>query len=115
MLHREDPEGLIVITQPMHGWVAAQLARHWGNERFGTVAPWEEVCLGAEQHDVGMTAWERAPRLNPATGRPHTFMNMPTRATRSRLDGRRAAGARAGAVYRAAHIVARHGPLRAFP
>jgi len=61
MLHREDPDGLIVITQPMHAWIAAQLARNWGNEAFGTFAPWEEVCLGAEQHDVGMTAWERAP------------------------------------------------------
>ena len=78
MLHREDPAGLIVITQPMHGWVAAQLARNWGNEQFGTFAPWEEVCLGAEQHDVGMTAWERAPTLNPTTGRPYSFMNMPT-------------------------------------
>jgi hypothetical protein len=78
MLHREDPGGLIVITQPVHAWVAGQLARNWGNERFGTFAPWEEVCLSAEQHDLGMTAWERAPTLNPGTGRPYTFMNMPT-------------------------------------
>ncbi|MHB8644774.1 MAG: DUF3891 family protein [Thermomicrobiales bacterium] len=78
MLHREDPDGLIVITQPVHAWIAAQLARHWGNARFGGVAPWEEVCLGAEQHDVGMTAWDRAPTLNPRTGRPYTFMTMPT-------------------------------------
>lgn len=77
MLHREDPEGLIVITQPVHAWIAAQLARNWGNERFGAFAPWEEVCLGAEQHDIGMTAWERAPTLNPRTGRPYNFMNMP--------------------------------------
>ena len=61
MLHREDPEGMIVITQPVHAWIAAQMARQWGNDRFGTFAPWEEVCLGAEQHDIGMTAWERAP------------------------------------------------------
>ncbi len=79
MLHREDPDGLIMLTQPMHAWIAAQLARHWGNEAFGTFAPWEEVCLGAEQHDVGMTAWDQAPTLNPQTGRPYSFMNMPTR------------------------------------
>jgi hypothetical protein len=78
MLHREDPDGLIVITQPVHAWIAAQLARHWGNARFGAFAPWEDVCLGAEQHDVGMTAWERAPTLNSETGRPYTFRNMPT-------------------------------------
>ncbi|MCA1665803.1 MAG: DUF3891 family protein [Thermomicrobia bacterium] len=79
MLHREDPEGLIVITQPVHAWIAAQLARNWGNTQFGTFAPWEEVCLGAEQHDVGMAAWERAPTLNPESGRPYHFRNMPTR------------------------------------
>lgn len=80
MLHREDADGLIVITQPMHAWIAAQLARNWGNTEFGSFAPWEEVCLGAEQHDIGMAAWERAPTLNPQTGRPHTFLTMPTRA-----------------------------------
>jgi hypothetical protein len=79
MLHREDPEGMIVITQPMHAWIAAQLARNWGNTQFGAFAPWEEVCLGAEQHDIGMSAWDRAPTLNPATGRPYHFRNMPVR------------------------------------
>ena len=79
MLHREDPDGLILITQPMHAWIAAQLARHWGNTQFGAFAPWEEVCLGAEQHDVGMSIWDRAPTLNPETGRPYHFRNMPVR------------------------------------
>jgi len=51
--------------------------RAWGNERFGEVAPWEEVCLGAEQHDVGHTAWEQAPTLNPQTGLPYSFLEMP--------------------------------------
>ena len=78
MLHREDAGGVIVVAQPAHAWVAAQMARRWGNDRFGAVVPWEEVCLGAEQHDIGLTAWERAPTLNPRTGRPYTFMNMPT-------------------------------------
>jgi hypothetical protein len=78
MLHREDPAGLLVIGQPAHAWVSGQLARAWGNARFGEVAPWEEVCLGAEQHDNGWAAWEGAPTLNPRTGRPHTFIELPT-------------------------------------
>jgi hypothetical protein len=78
MLHREDPDGLIVVAQPAHAWIAAQLARQWGNAQFGTFAPWDDVCLGAEQHDNGWAAWEQEPRLNPATNRPYTFMNMPT-------------------------------------
>ena len=77
MLYREVEQGKIAITQPMHAWLAGQLARAWGNERFGDVAPWEEVCLGAEQHDVGHTAWEQAPTLNPQTGLPHSFLEMP--------------------------------------
>jgi hypothetical protein len=77
MLHREDPQGLIVITQPAHAWAAAQLGRQWGNERFGTFAPWEEVCLAAEQHDTALAGWEQSPTLNPATGRPHTYIDLP--------------------------------------
>jgi hypothetical protein len=67
---------VIAITQPAHAWVSGQLARAWGNAAFGVVEPWEEVCLGAEQHDVGMTAWERAPTLNPETGLPRSFMEL---------------------------------------
>lgn len=77
MLHRQDPDGLIVLAQPAHAWVSGQLARAWGNEVFGRVEPWEEVCLAAEQHDIGMAAWETAPTLNPQTGRSHHFMNLP--------------------------------------
>ena len=77
MLYREVKQGKIAITQPMHAWLAGQLARAWGNERFGEVEPWEEVCLGAEQHDVGHTAWEQAPTLNSQTGLPYSFLEMP--------------------------------------
>jgi hypothetical protein len=77
VLHRADPDGLLVVTQPAHAWVSGQLARAWGNARFGPVAPWEEVCLGAEQHDVGHAVWEGAPTLNPATGRPFSFLELP--------------------------------------
>lgn len=78
MLIRDEPGGLIAIGQPAHAWLSGQLARAWGNERFGAFAPWAEVCLGTEQHDIGMAAWDNAPTLNPRTGRPHTFMDMPT-------------------------------------
>ncbi len=77
MLYREDMRGRIAITQPTHAWLSGQLARAWGNELFADVTPWEEVCLGAEQHDVGHTAWEQAPTLNPQTGLPYSFLEMP--------------------------------------
>jgi hypothetical protein len=37
----------------------------------------EETCLAAEQHDIGMAEWDRRPTLNPETGLPHSFMEMP--------------------------------------
>src|SRR5919197_649343 len=77
MLLRRDGDDLIAIGQPAHAWVSGQLARAWGNERFGAVEPWEDVCLAAEQHDAGMAAWEARPTFNPETGLPRSFMELP--------------------------------------
>jgi hypothetical protein len=77
VLHRADADGLVVITQPAHAWVAGQLARAWGTARFPRPEPWEEVCVAAERHDDGWLAWEAAPTLNPATGRPFSFREVP--------------------------------------
>lgn len=76
MLLRRDGDGVLAIGQPAHAWVSGQLARAWGNERFGAVEPYEEVCLAAEQHDAGMAAWEVRPTLNPDTGLPRSFMEL---------------------------------------
>lgn len=77
MLLRRDEQGVIAIGQPSHAWISGQLARAWGNAEFGAVAPWEEVCLAAEQHDIGMAAWDLEPTLNPGSGLPNSFMEMP--------------------------------------
>jgi hypothetical protein len=78
MVLREDGEAVVAIGQPAHAWISGQLARAWGNERFPAPEPREEVCLAAEQHDLGMAAWDSEPRVNPETGRPQSFMEMPT-------------------------------------
>ncbi len=78
MLHRKHFGERICITQPTHAWVAGQLARAWGNDRFGSFAPWEEVCLGAEQHDIGWHRWEGSPTLNPTTGLVYLFRGRGT-------------------------------------
>src|SRR5258705_11724462 len=64
----DHPEGKVAVAQPAHAWISGQLARAWGNERFGTVEPLAEVCLAAEQHDVPWIEWERRPALDPRTG-----------------------------------------------
>lgn len=77
MLLREDERGVLVIGQPAHAWVAGQLARVWGNEQFGPVEPAEEVCLAADQHDVGWAGRDLEPIFNPETGLPLSFTEMP--------------------------------------
>ncbi|MEC4816516.1 MAG: DUF3891 family protein [Scytonema sp. PMC 1069.18] len=78
MLHRFTDRGLICITQPNHAWLSGQLAQAWGNEDFGQFAPRTDVCLGAEQHDIGWLMWEQSPTLNPETGFPYKFTELPT-------------------------------------
>jgi hypothetical protein len=71
-----DPEGVVAITQPAHGWVAGQLARAWGDLTPEPLPVPEEVYLATEQHDGSWAAWEGAPTLDRRTGRPHTFLTV---------------------------------------
>jgi uncharacterized protein DUF3891 len=74
---RREGDDHVAIGQPSHAWISGQLARAWGNDRFGPLEPREEVCLAAEQHDIGMADWDVSPTLNPDTGLPRSFMEMP--------------------------------------
>jgi hypothetical protein len=90
VLLRRDGDGVLAIGQASHAWLSGQLARAWGNAEFGPVEPLEEVCLAADQHDVGMAAWDLEPSFNEETGLPHSFMEMPLEVhTRLWLDGPR--------------------------
>lgn len=75
VLEREDHA--LCVGQAAHAWVSGQLARLWGNDRFAAPEPLHDVCLGAEQHDVGMAEWDLAPTLDPETGLPASFLKMP--------------------------------------
>ncbi len=79
MLIRTSGEQVIVISQPAHAVISGQIARAWGNQRFGAVEPFDDVCLGALLHDIGWSDWEQDPTLNHETGLPHTFMQLATR------------------------------------
>lgn len=74
MLVRAEDGGALVIEQLSHAWLSGQLARAWGNERFGALERREEIALGAEQHDIGWAQADSAPRLSGETGLPRGFM-----------------------------------------
>jgi Protein of unknown function (DUF3891) len=76
VLVRLDDDGALAISQLSHAWLSGQLARAWGNERFGAVEPREEIALGAEQHDIGWALFDLEPRFNPETGLPRSFLEV---------------------------------------
>jgi len=76
MVLRHDAAGVLAIGQPAHARLCGQFARAWGNERFGTVEPLEEVALGAEQHDLAWSDWDLAPALREDTGLPVSFLEL---------------------------------------
>ena len=73
MLVMPEGDSTLCIGQASHAWISGQMARAWA-EPF---SPYDEICLAAEQHDVGMAEWDLAPTLNPETGLPHGFTEMP--------------------------------------
>ena len=84
VLRELEGESVLCITQPAHAGLSGQLARAWGNGLFPEPRPREDVVTAAAQHDLGMAAWDADPELNPETGRPMSFLEMPL-ATHLRL------------------------------
>ncbi|ADB52502.1 DUF3891 family protein [Conexibacter woesei] len=73
MIVRDD----LVIGQPSHAWVTSQIGRAWGNAAHPAAEPFEPMIVAAVQHDVGWVEADLAPQLNPETGRPRGFLQMP--------------------------------------
>ncbi len=78
MIRREEqtPGGMqwVLIGQPDHAQLAAELARHWG---AAPLEPRDELLLAIGHHDDGWTEWERSPQLDSERGRPLNFTEMP--------------------------------------
>jgi hypothetical protein len=74
MILRPDGNAVIAIGQPAHAWLSGQLADAWSPRP----EPYDEVRLAAQQHDLGMAESDAMPRVNPDTGLPVTFLEMPT-------------------------------------
>src|SRR5437588_5307222 len=61
----------LLVSQVEHAHVSGELMRHWRDE----LTP--DVVEAIWHHDDGWTAWEAKPKLNPAIGGPHSFLEMP--------------------------------------
>jgi hypothetical protein len=76
MIRRDDHGDWLIIAQIEHARLAGELARVWGNDRVASLTATPALLRGVEHHDDGWQEWDDAPRLNPATGCPRSFMEM---------------------------------------
>ena len=78
MIVRKLPNGeAMLLTQTDHSRLAGFLASHWGNDTFAPLQPYESVARAATFHDFGWLRYETRPEINPETGEPYTFINLP--------------------------------------
>jgi Protein of unknown function (DUF3891) len=78
MILQDHGDHLLVIRQTDHAVLSGFLAREWGNDLFRRPDLFESFCLAAREHDNGWWEWEMAPRIDPKTRVPYTFMSIPT-------------------------------------
>jgi len=74
---RSDQDNLLLITQPDHASLAAQIMAKWRRDDLPD-SPLRSVILDAtREHDDGWIEPDRAPIVDPATGRLLDFINAP--------------------------------------
>jgi Protein of unknown function (DUF3891) len=78
MIVRNEPHGgLLLITQTDHSRVVGQLAAHWGNADFAVPRPYDSVVRAATFHDYGWLRYETSPLVDPHSGIPYQFVQVP--------------------------------------
>lgn len=74
----------VIVTQTDHSQLVGQVAAHWGNDRFERPRPYDAVVRAATFHDYGWLPYETKPRIDPASGKPYGFLQVPLK--RPQLD-----------------------------
>ena len=78
MIIRKEPSGaLILMGQTDHSRFVGQLAAHWGNGDFEPPKPNDAVVRAATFHDYGWLRYETSPLIDPESGEPYPFLQMP--------------------------------------
>jgi hypothetical protein len=77
MIRRDDGNDWLLISQVEHARLAGEIAAAWGNDRVAPLPAHDLLMHAIAHHDDGWVEWERTPRIDPATGRPREFTEMP--------------------------------------
>ena len=72
-----DGEPRLVITMAEHTALAGQVARAFGNDRFGPIAPAEQMFYVIDNHDAGWADLDREAPADAGTGLPYNLVETP--------------------------------------
>jgi hypothetical protein len=76
MIVREDGDGLLLITQPDHARLAAEIVEAWTADGLPAHPRRETILLATCEHDNGWREPDAAPTVDER-GRPHDFASAP--------------------------------------
>lgn len=73
------PEGpsLLLITQPDHAHLAAEILSLWRADGLPENPRRDDLLFAAREHDNGWREADAAPRWDPERGLPHDFISLP--------------------------------------
>jgi len=77
IVRKQSNDGLLLIGQTDHSRFVGQLAAHWGNEHFAVPKPYVSMARAATFHDYGWLRYETSPQINPQSGEPYQFLQVP--------------------------------------
>lgn len=78
MIRRNDGNDWLLISQIEHARLAAEIAEFWNGEAVTALPFRDELLPAIRHHDDGWEEWEQSPAIDPETGKPRDFMEMPT-------------------------------------
>jgi hypothetical protein len=77
MIRRDDQNDWLLIRQVEHARLSAEIAAVWGNESVEPLPVPELLLPAIHDHDVGWKEWAASPGVDPETGCPRNFTEMP--------------------------------------
>lgn len=77
MIRRDDPPDWLLIRQIDHARVAGEIAAVWEIGEADLRPLGDQLFLAVRRHDDGWQTWEAAPEIDPDTGVPRSFTEMP--------------------------------------
>jgi hypothetical protein len=77
MIVRPERDAWLCITQPDHARLAGSIMDAWCADGFPERPTRARVLDATTRHDIGWTAEDAAPRVNPESGVPYDFITAP--------------------------------------